>query len=242
MALFGKNKSDRSQIVIGITDCSRYDNYKKWIERDGDVRTIKLSYQENNLAHMDTCDGIILSGGQDVHPRFYNRKEYIEFCHEIDERRDDFEWRVLEEIEVKKLPMLGICRGMQMANVFHGGTLIPDLPAFGKFNHSKHADTDRYHNILVDPDSLLYKVAAGQTGRVNSAHHQSADHVGRGLVVNSFSPDGVPEGMERMQPVNKPYMMLVQWHPERMVDQKSPFTKRVRQHFVHAVKKQLAAK
>jgi putative glutamine amidotransferase len=126
------------KITIGITDCSKYANYEKWISMENDVVVVKLSHADNNFEDIKKCDGIILSGGEDVHPRYYHKPEYLKYCHEIDERRDEFEWKVLEFTEKNSLPLFGICRGLQMANVYFGGTLVPDIPAFGKFNHSRY--------------------------------------------------------------------------------------------------------
>lgn len=225
----------KKKLVIGITDCSKFAVYKNWIESEPDTHVIRLSYNENNFADIDQCDGIILSGGEDVHPRFYNRLEYLQYCHEIDERRDEFEWKVLEQTESKKLPLLGICRGLQMANVFFGGTLIPDIPSFGKFNHSRFPVKDRTHSIQVDPYSELYKIAGTQTGEVNSAHHQSIELVAKGLVSNALSPDGVIEGVERKDKEGQPYLQLVQWHPERMTDLENVFSKNIKLSFLRAV-------
>jgi putative glutamine amidotransferase len=82
-------------IIIGITDCSKYSHYQSWIENETGVEIIKLSYHNNNFNDIQKCDGIILTGGHDVHPRFYNKPEYLEFCNpkNIDERRDEFEWK-----------------------------------------------------------------------------------------------------------------------------------------------------
>jgi putative glutamine amidotransferase len=224
------------RITVGITDCSKYLNYEKWFSGEAGVAVIRLSYTDNNLKDLERCDGIVLSGGEDVHPRFYHKEEYLEYCHEIDERRDDFEWKVLEYTEEKQLPLLGICRGLQMANVYFGGTLIPDIPAFGRFNHSKFPEKDRYHTVQLDSTSELRKIAGFESGEVNSAHHQSAALVGRGLVTNCLSPDGIIEGLERQDKKGKPYLMLVQWHPERMTDLQNPFSKNVKSSFIEAVR------
>ena len=226
----------KSSITIGITDCSKYANYEQWIMAEAGVKVIKLSPAENNLKDIEKCDGIILSGGEDIHPRYYKKPEYVDYCGEIDEARDAFEWRVLEYTEKKKLPLLGICRGLQVANVFYGGTLVPDIPAFGKFNHSKFPDKDRYHMIRVDADSELRKIAGSETGEINSSHHQSADLIGKGLVANSFSPDGVVEGIERKEKTGKPFLQLVQWHPERMTDLLNPFSRNIKMSFLDAVR------
>ena len=223
-----------SKIIIGVTDCSKYDNYANWISKPGDVETIRLGYRQNNFEEIEKCQGIVLTGGEDVHPRFYDNIEYLELCiqEDMDEKRDEFEWKVLEFTQQNKIPVLGICRGLQMANVFFGGTLIPDIPTFGKFNHSKKEGTDIYHPITIDINSGLYKTIGHAAGEVNSAHHQSADLVGNGLVANAFSIDGVIEGLEWQNPKDKPYLSLVQWHPERMTDQTSAMTANIRKNFI----------
>lgn len=225
------------KITIGITDCSKYANYEKWISMENDVAVVKLSHADNNFEDIKKCDGIILSGGEDVHPRYYHKPEYLKYCHEIDERRDEFEWRVLEFTEKNNLPLLGICRGLQMANVYFGGTLLPDIPAFGKFNHSRYPEKDRYHIIQVDKESDLCRIAGSQTGEINSAHHQSAELVAEGFVTNAISPDGIIEGIERLDKKDKPWLQLVQWHPERMTDLSNPFSRNVKLSFLEATRK-----
>ena len=226
------------KITIGITDCSKYDAYAKWIEREEGVEALRLSYTNNNFRDLEKCHGIVLSGGEDIHPRYYHKSEYVKqySLDDIIDDRDALEWKVLEYVRDKKLPLLGICRGLQVANVFFGGTLIPDIPSFGKFNHSKFPEYDRYHTIQVDPDSLLAKIVGNNQGSVNSAHHQSAELIGKDLVVNALSPDNVVEGLEWKNPKGKPFLMLVQWHPERMTDQESTYTKNIRSAFIESVR------
>jgi putative glutamine amidotransferase len=226
-------------IVVGITDCHKYLNYESWIADQPDVEVIKLSYHENNFDDTEKCSGIILTGGSDINPRLYNQPEFLAYCNpkDIDENRDEFEWKVLQHAEEKQLPVLGICRGLQLANVFFGGTLVPDIPAFGKFNHAKLKEgEDREHLVQIDKNSALYKIIGQETGKINSAHHQSADMPGYGLVVNALSPDGVVEGMERKDAAGKSFLLLVQWHPERMTDLESIFSKNIRQSFLDAVR------
>jgi putative glutamine amidotransferase len=225
----------KREIIIGITDCGSYSNYEKWFADTHGVKTQRLSYKDNSFDKIKICHGVVLSGGEDVHPRFYNKKEYIEYCDDIDERRDEFEWRVLDHTESDNIPVLGICRGLQIANVYFGGTLIPDIPSFGKYNHSKFPKEDRYHDITVDPNSILARITGSEHGRINSSHHQSSGLTGKGLVANSFSPDGIVEGIERRDPSDKPYLLLVQWHPERMLPKESAFSKSIRESFLDAV-------
>jgi putative glutamine amidotransferase len=226
------------KVTIGITDCSKFPNYENWIRQDPDTEVIKLSPDTNNLSDLNKCDAVILSGGDDVHPRYYNKTEYLKYCHDIDERRDEFEWKVLEFSQKNNLPLLGICRGLQIANVFFGGTLIPDIASFGKFNHSKFPEKDRRHRVQVDPYSELKNIVGQSEGEVNSAHHQSTELVGKGLIANSISPDGIVEGMEFADKKDKPYLILVQWHPERMTDQNNPFAIKIKESFLNSARNQ----
>lgn len=226
-------------ITIGLSEGAKYFNYENWIKNEPGVQIIKLGYPQDNFSDIEKCDGIILTGGNDINPRLYNQPEFLTYCDpgDIDEKRDKFEWEIMQHVEEKQKPLLGICRGMQFANVFYGGTLIPDIPAFGKFNHAKfEEEKDRKHLVKVDANSFLYNITGEEGGQVNSAHHQGIDMPGFGLVANAFSPDGIIEGMERRAPEGKPYLLLVQWHPERMENMESVFCKKIKQSFLDAVR------
>lgn len=230
------------KLVIGVTDCSKYANYSNWILAHGDnVEVLQLSHKTNNIDDVKKCNGLVLTGGEDVHPRFYNKPELYKYCYEddISEERDEFEWKLLEYTEANNVPVLGICRGLQIANVFFGGTLIADIPTWGKYNHSKLPDdSDREHAVYLDPSSWVFnKVISFKVGNVNSNHHQSADLIGVGLVVSALSEDGVVEAIERKNADEGAFLCLVQWHPERMRDQQSAFVKPVRNAFIRACQK-----
>ncbi|MBS1557715.1 MAG: gamma-glutamyl-gamma-aminobutyrate hydrolase family protein [Bacteroidetes bacterium] len=224
------------KIRIGITDCGKFANYERWVCTEPQVEIIRLSYPAANEEEVKKCHGIVLTGGEDVHPQFYNQPDLLPFCDDdMDERRDAFELKIIDLSQQYKLPLLGICRGLQIANVFFGGTLIPDLPAFGKFNHSKFKEgTDRHHSIKIDSNSFLHSMVDATDGVINSAHHQSANRIGKGLVACAFSEEGVVEAIERKKTEGSSFLMLVQWHPERMTDQQSPMTKNIKRAFIEA--------
>jgi putative glutamine amidotransferase len=224
--------------VIGIAAGRKYLNYANWLSEVPDTKVIKLGYEDDNLTELDRLDAVVLCGGEDVHPRLYNKPEYLSKYRldDIDEKRDDFEWRVMEHVHKNSLPLLGICRGLQAANVFLGGTLIPDLVSFDKTDHTKNGGIDRYHSVSVAKGSHLHSITGSLEGTVNSAHHQSADKVAEGLRVNALSPDGVIEGLEWKDPIRKPYLMLVQWHPERMADPNNVFAIKLRDSFMNGIK------
>ena len=225
------------KLTIGITDGRFYENYANWISANGNVELIRLGYAFNNLDDIEKCQGLFLTGGSDIHPEFYNKKEYKKEFNltDIDVRRDTFELNLLERWQRNKIPLLGVCRGQQLFNVFLGGTLIPDLPSFGKFNHAKLNDAPRNHAIHVDPNSQLKDWVGTDVGQINSFHHQSVDRVASGLAANAISPDGVVEGLEWAKPKENIPMMCVQWHPEMMKDPESPFTKNIRDRFLSLV-------
>jgi putative glutamine amidotransferase len=226
------------KLSIGITNCSKYENYRRWVAAATEgIEIIQLDYHVPDLRLVRECDGIMLSGGEDVHPSMYNQPEYLSYCYadDINLKRDEFEWKVMQEIILKGIPVLGICRGLQFINVFFGGTLIPDLTTWGKFNHSKYTDgRDRYHRITIDPNSQLFSMAGTAEAEVNSNHHQSAGRIGKGLVVSAISADGTVEAIERKPGEEGSWLYLVQWHPERMNDQDSPMVKAIMDQFLTA--------
>ncbi|WP_435356659.1 gamma-glutamyl-gamma-aminobutyrate hydrolase family protein [Emticicia sp. SJ17W-69] len=232
---------------IGITDCGeKYPIYEQWVlsQNVGKIETIKLGYKHNNLDQINQCDGIVLTGGEDIHPQFYNKPEYLSLCNPnfMDARRDEFEWKVCEYTFKNQIPVLGICRGLQLVNVFLGGTLIPDIPTAGKNNHSKfHEGKDRYHTVDILTDSTLAKIINTPIGEINSAHHQSADIIANSLQINALSEDGIVEGLEwaSLSHQNQ-YLMLVQWHPERITNtEQNNFSYKIRQNFVENIQSKI---
>ena len=227
------------RIVAGIAAGRKYENYFNWIAQISDIEIIKLDHGSGNFDSLKKCEGVVLSGGEDVHPRFYNKPEYVEKYNldDLDEARDEFELKILSYAQQNQMPVLGICRGLQIANVFYGGTLVPDIPSFGKPDHTKYGEgRDRYHSIHVIKKSLLETIAGVGNGDVNSAHHQCVDRLGNGLIADAFSDDGIIEGIERKEINGNPFMLLVQWHPERMADRQSVFSKNIRDSFVKSMR------
>lgn len=226
-------------LTIGVTDGRMYDLYANWaLAHPGEVEVIRLGYKLNNFEQVKRCRGLLLTGGEDVHPDFYNKTEYLEYFYknDVDKARDAFELELLHYAVQREMPVLGICRGLQLVNVFFGGTLIPDIPSWGKFNHEGFpGGKDRYHEVKVDTASWLHTITGADSGMVNSLHHQSTDTIGRGLVVSALSPDGVAEAIERKDKDSGAFLCLVQWHPERMTDQNSPFVSNIREAFVDAM-------
>jgi putative glutamine amidotransferase len=226
-------------LKIGITDCGKYENYRRWIHAEEGVEPVKLSMHLQNAIETESCDGILFSGGEDLQPQLYGRPEYVEKygLKEIIPARDRFEYEVLEKALAKGKPVLGICRGLQLINVFLGGTLIPDIPAIlHSEGHGKKNGLDRTHQIRVERGTLLHSICGIDQGLVNSAHHQSADRPADSLKITAFSEPGIVEAMEWKKPSAQPWLLMVQWHPERMSDLTSPFSAFIKNAFLHAAK------
>jgi putative glutamine amidotransferase len=226
-------------LKIGITDCGKFENYRRWIAIEPDIEVVKLSFHDQNAAEVDTCDGILFSGGEDVHPSLYGKPEFVEEygLKEIIPERDRFEYEVIGKAFEAKKPVLGICRGLQLINVFLGGTLFPDIATLHQSTaHGKISGHDQNHEISIESASMLHEISGMEKGFVNSAHHQSVDKPASQLRISALSEPSIVEAMEWKDPFDKSWLLMVQWHPERMQDLSSPFSANLKAVFLKAVK------
>lgn len=236
------------KIKIGVTFSeARYENYPAWIQgNDPNIEIVELHWEKHSLDdvwdEIEDCHGIVLTGGIDVHPDFYEntRLNYPLAPSEFNTERDEFEMHVFETALNFNHPVLAICRGLQLVNVALGGNLIQDLEEAGNKDHRRHEEVDGQHDLDIVKDTLLAQIADSTKGHINSAHHQAISVVAEELTVNSYSPDFVIEGAEWKDKTDKPFLLAVQWHPERMVDKDTnPLSKNIRERFLEEVKKQL---
>jgi putative glutamine amidotransferase len=161
-------------------------------------------------------DGLVLSGGADVDPARYGA-EREPGCGDVEPERDGWELALLRAALELGVPVLGVCRGVQVLNVALGGTLVQDVGRGVGDGHPRF-DSPRdelAHDVKLVPGTLaaaVYAPACGTTFAVNSLHHQVVDEVGRGLVVGARSPDGAVEALE----LPGRAVFAVQWHPEML--------------------------
>ncbi|MEK6565963.1 MAG: gamma-glutamyl-gamma-aminobutyrate hydrolase family protein [Bacteroidota bacterium] len=172
---------------MGVTDClndDKYGLYANWIHAiDTTVDIVKISYRESNAEKVTALDGLLITGGGDVHPRFYSREDHLNLTEDVDD---------------------------------HAGS-------------KQHPKT---HAVAIHPYSLLKEVAGSTEAVVNSHHHQAVKDLGRGLVASAVSADGVVEAAEWVMKDGMPFLMLVQWHPERDMDQTNVFSKNLASLFL----------
>ena len=211
----------KDTIVIGITfSTTRFEFYPRWvIGTDRQIRIVLLAAHLSNAALLDECDAVVLTGGTDIHPSLYN-SERLDYPHAPkdgwDNARDDFEQAIFKQALIKKMPVLAICRGLQLVNASLRGTLLADLEESGKTNHRRMADADGEHLVQLSPGSQLAEIAQVHQAMINSAHHQAVDRVADELMICGVSPDNVIEALEWKVPANHAPLLAVQWHPERV--------------------------
>jgi len=175
------------------------------------------------------CDGVLLTGGDDIDPKLYVTdlpEELAKTTGAHDEKRDVWEKQLIEEVLARRKPLFGICRGHQMLNVALGGTLLVDIPRQvpGALNHNQMArKTEAVHDVQVSPDSLLAGITGEASFGVNSTHHQGVGNLAEPLRVVARSQDGVIEALELKDPRRSPFLLTVQFHPERLLDRRAMF-------------------
>jgi gamma-glutamyl-gamma-aminobutyrate hydrolase PuuD len=156
-------------------------------------------------------DGLLISGGSDVDPARYGEEPYAT-TDSVDRERDAMEAALIEQALQADLPLLAICRGLQLLNVVRGGTLVQHLENTELHRVKNLAEV---HLIEVVPGTKLASIIGTAPQIVNSRHHQAVGRLGEGLRVSATAPDGVVEALE--DPLKR-FVVAVQWHPEERID------------------------
>ena len=165
---------------------------------------------------LDRCSGLLLSGGPDLHPDAYGRDAHAE-TGPTEPALDGFELALAREADARGMPILAICRGLQLLNVVRGGTLHQHLPDVvgDRIQHRQEEPGSRTtHWVSVAPGSRLAAILGRQRAKVNSFHHQAACDLGSGLEATAWASDGVVEGLEA---TDRDFVVAVQWHAECLV-------------------------
>lgn len=198
------------------------DRYVKAVAAAGGVPVV-LPFNRNVAIYetlLPTMDGFVLSGGQDINPVRYGEDITFGKAEEISPGREEVEYLIISFARQYDVPLLGICRGMQMINVAFGGKLYQDLDAeASRAGHWQDTEYDKpTHHVTFDAASKLKSILESDSAFVNSMHHQGIRELGNGLVAAAFGEDGLIEAVEAQ---DLSFLIGVQWHPEFFAGQKN---------------------
>jgi len=212
------------QLKIAVSKISgdhATNNYVKWlsgINPDAEYINMYAVSRDSVELIFEDCAGLLLTGGVDVYPGNYGKEYDTARCGKFDFYRDSLEFKLIELAMEREVPVIGVCRGQQILNVALGGSLYVDIPT--DINtmvlHRCKDWQNCYHNVKVLPDNLLKTITGVDDGRVTTNHHQIIDRLSDELKVLAVSDDGLIESVGWRNTPDKPFLIAVQWHPERM--------------------------
>ncbi len=223
--------------LIAVSQNRRMTDYLESVRRSGGEPVEVGADGEAPAAIVARVGGVLLTGGGDVDPSLFGDVPHSTY-EAAEPGRDAFEIALARAAVEANVPLLAICRGMQVLNVAHGGSLVQDIPSeiAGALTHS--IPEPRFHvahEVWVAKDSRLWAIMAdkldGESLQVNSRHHQAVKRVADGFEVSATAPDGVIEAMER--PASR-FCLAVQWHPENFW--RTGEFRPLFEHFVKAVR------
>jgi putative glutamine amidotransferase len=168
-------------------------------------------------ALLDRVDGLCLSGGPDLDPSTYDQRRH-ERTGPIEPGLDEFEIALAAAADARGMPILAICRGLQVLNVARGGSLhqhLPDVVGESINHRQPEPGNQPTHSVSLDPDSRIVSILGREQADVNSFHHQAVSRLGRGLVITGWASDGTVESIEA---TDRRFVVGVQWHAETLVD------------------------
>ena len=215
----------QQELALGLT-------YPQAIRRAGAVPIVIPPLDVDSIEPLlDSLCGLCLSGGPDLHPSIYGAEPHPALG-PTEAHLDSFEIALVRAAEARDLPVLAICRGLQVLNVSRGGTLVQDLPS-QRPSEIQHRQTEvgwvATHDVRLQAGSLVASCLGETDVRVNSFHHQAIDELGSGLRVVGWAPDGTIEAVEA---TDRRFTVAVQWHAESMV--RSPEQERLLSRFADA--------
>ena len=210
--------ADRLTIAVSWERSPEIHQYSKWLlESDANIRTVVLyDYEIDKIPTiLDSCDALLLTGGNDIYPGLYGREADTARCGIFNLRRDTLEMAALTHALEHKLPVLGICRGMQLINVHQGGTLFIDLADENDSDKLHRTDGHGWTQHLIFPEKTVFPLAdfSRKAHLIASNHHQGIDKLAKSLLVVARSEDGLPEAIVFEDP-EKSFLVAVQGHPE----------------------------
>lgn len=216
----------QSKPIIGVTCSHQIHNPDRYYVNNAYIEAVikaggmpfLIPYQPKDQIFqlLNLCHGLLLPGGNDVDPNRYGQDPVNE-CGTIDPYCDELDLLAAGFALERDLPILAICRGLQVLNIALGGSLVQDIPSqiTDPIKHKQEAPTwYATHDIAIQSASLLGNIWGNNLGKVNSFHHQSINKLGKGLRIVASASDGIVEAIESSKHT---FVLGVQWHPELMV-------------------------
>jgi putative glutamine amidotransferase len=221
--------------IYADEETDNYINWLKSINPDVDYEVMYNLPKDSVAIVFKECTALLLTGGQDVYPGRYGKEYDTSRCGSFDFYRDSLEFWMIEEAFGREMPILGVCRGQQILNVAGGGSLYVDIPTdINSMVHHRCEDWENcYHNVRVLPENLLSRISGVSEGKVTTNHHQAVDRLAEDFKVLAVSYDGIIESIGWKDTIDKPFLMAVQWHPERM-DTLSMLSRPIAKRFLEA--------
>jgi putative glutamine amidotransferase len=201
--MLAESEPPTRELALGLS-------YPRSIEIAGAVPVVIPPFDDHDRidALLERLGGLVISGGPDIHPSLYG-EEADPSLGPTEPELDAFEIAMVRRADALGVPVLGICRGLQVVNVARGGTLVQDLPDHRQEESGRIAT----HRVVVKEGSRLEDLMGPGEHAVNSFHHQAVHHLGRGLTAVAWSLDGVIEAVEA---VDRDFLVGVQWHAESL--------------------------
>ncbi len=214
IGISGALMKDNNDLFEGYEKAYVMDDYVQAVLRSGAVPIVLpiIKDSEKIKEYARIIDGLILTGGHDVNPLIYGEEPDVK-TKELSPKRDFLDFKLIKYITELKKPILAVCRGMQILNTYHGGTLYQDN-SYCKTFHIKHMQNGNpdvaTHTIMIEPKTILESVLGNHT-TVNSFHHQSVKELADGFKIVATSKDGIIEAIEKN---DDQWCLGVQFHPE----------------------------
>jgi putative glutamine amidotransferase len=216
-----------SSILMTCRDLRRLEqNYVPALQHQGWKGGLVIATPEAPVSSLEGVAGLMLAGGNDIHPRHWDPSEPVHPTAEVDEARDALELPLIRQAWQRRIPILGICRGEQILNVALGGSLIQDIPSHfhcpgDRHSHGTPDEPELHHGVSLQPDSRLAQLLGTLDVQVNSRHHQAVQRLAPGFKAVAWHPEthdgqtSLIEAIEAEDPTR--WAFGVQWHPENLV-------------------------
>lgn len=231
--------------IIGVTvwkenkDANTYEKVNEWnlkaIEDFGGIPVMLHITNDDEVieGYIKILDGIYLTGGGDINPLLFN-EEPIKELGNVEYDRDNFEIKLYKKAAEKDIPILGVCRGMQLMNVAEGGNVYQDIysqrPETNNHSYKYIFDGNEFHTVVIKENSKIFEILNKTEIKTNSYHHQAVNELAPSFVATAFGKDGVVECIESTK---LKYAIGIQWHPEVMYV-KYPLFGKIFKSFINA--------